>query len=77
MNSSFTLASLSRRCVRARSDTGDGPIKIGFIVPLSGPFAQNGRDILNGFLLCSTRSATAPAAGRFSSSSKTTRRFRL
>ena len=27
------------------------PIKIGFIVPLSGPFAQNGRDILNGFLL--------------------------
>jgi branched-chain amino acid transport system substrate-binding protein len=28
-----------------------GPIKIGFIVPLSGPVAQNGRDILNGFLL--------------------------
>ena len=27
------------------------PIKIGFIVPLSGPYAQNGRDILNGFLL--------------------------
>lgn len=27
------------------------PIRIGFIVPLSGPFAQNGRDILNGFLL--------------------------
>jgi len=29
----------------------EGPIRIGFIVPLSGPFAQNGRDILNGFLL--------------------------
>ena len=27
------------------------PIKIGFIAPLSGPNAQNGRDILNGFLL--------------------------
>jgi branched-chain amino acid transport system substrate-binding protein len=29
----------------------EGPIKIGFIAPLSGPNAQNGRDILNGFLL--------------------------
>src|SRR5258706_5749445 len=28
-----------------------GPIRIGFIAPLSGPNAQNGRDILNGFLL--------------------------
>jgi branched-chain amino acid transport system substrate-binding protein len=27
------------------------PIKIGFMVPLSGANAQNGRDILNGFLL--------------------------
>jgi branched-chain amino acid transport system substrate-binding protein len=27
------------------------PIRIGFIVPLSGAFAQNGRDILNGFLM--------------------------
>jgi ABC-type branched-subunit amino acid transport system substrate-binding protein len=34
-----------------RSGESRGPIKIGFIVPLSGPFAQNGRDILNGFLL--------------------------
>jgi len=29
----------------------DTPIKIGFMVPLSGGSAQNGRDILNGFLL--------------------------
>src|SRR5438128_141972 len=29
----------------------NGPIRIGFIAPLSGPNAQNGRDILNGFLL--------------------------
>src|SRR5438309_1377693 len=28
-----------------------GPIKVGFLVPLSGANAQNGRDILNGFLL--------------------------
>jgi branched-chain amino acid transport system substrate-binding protein len=28
-----------------------GPIKVGFLVPLSGPYVQNGRDILNGFLL--------------------------
>jgi branched-chain amino acid transport system substrate-binding protein len=34
-----------------RGQTATGPIKIGFIVPLSGPLAQNGRDILNGFLL--------------------------
>jgi branched-chain amino acid transport system substrate-binding protein len=26
-------------------------IRIGFLVPLSGPYVQNGRDILNGFLL--------------------------
>jgi branched-chain amino acid transport system substrate-binding protein len=31
--------------------TADNPIKIGFMVPLSGGSAQNGRDILNGFLL--------------------------
>lgn len=28
-----------------------GPIKVGFLAPLSGPYVQNGRDILNGFLL--------------------------
>src|SRR5437870_5640887 len=27
------------------------PIKVGLIAPLSGPYVQNGRDILNGFLL--------------------------
>jgi len=27
------------------------PMKVGFIAPLSGPYAQTGRDILNGFLL--------------------------
>jgi branched-chain amino acid transport system substrate-binding protein len=27
------------------------PIRIGFVTPMSGPYAQNGRDILNGFLL--------------------------
>src|ERR1700719_1974640 len=27
------------------------PIKVGFLAPLSGPYVQNGRDILNGFLL--------------------------
>jgi branched-chain amino acid transport system substrate-binding protein len=31
--------------------SADGPIRVGFITPLSGPYAQNGRDILNGFLL--------------------------
>ena len=28
-----------------------GPIRVGFLAPLSGPYAQNGRDILNGMLL--------------------------
>ena len=31
--------------------SADDPIRVGFIVPLSGAYAQNGRDILNGFLL--------------------------
>jgi branched-chain amino acid transport system substrate-binding protein len=37
------------RSVQRQPDRG--PIKIGFLVPLSGGLAQNGRDILNGFLL--------------------------
>jgi branched-chain amino acid transport system substrate-binding protein len=39
------------RGVRLQADRDRGPIKIGFLVPLSGGLAQNGRDILNGFLL--------------------------
>jgi branched-chain amino acid transport system substrate-binding protein len=34
-----------------RQGDGRGPIRIGFVTPMSGPYAQNGRDILNGFLL--------------------------
>jgi branched-chain amino acid transport system substrate-binding protein len=34
-----------------RAQAPAAPIRIGFIVPLSGANAQNGRDILNGFLL--------------------------
>jgi branched-chain amino acid transport system substrate-binding protein len=36
--------------VTAQTDSRE-PIKIGFMVPLSGGNAQNGRDILNGFLM--------------------------
>ena len=35
----------------AQTGTPQTPIKIGFMVPLSGGNAQNGRDILNGFLM--------------------------
>ena len=35
----------------AMAQTTSAPIKIGFMVPLSGGNAQNGRDILNGFLM--------------------------
>jgi len=36
----------------SRSGAAAGvPIRIGFLAPLSGPYVQNGRDILNGFLL--------------------------
>src|SRR3954471_15681469 len=36
---------------RAVDSPPQDPIKIGFLGPLSGPYVQNGRDILNGFLL--------------------------
>src|SRR4030095_7108074 len=36
--------------IAAQTDT-QPPIKIGFMVPLSGGNAQNGRDILNGFMM--------------------------
>ena len=35
----------------AASQSAHEPIRVGFLTPLSGPYAQNGRDILNGFLL--------------------------
>ena len=45
------VATLLVVAVLLRAQTETGPIKIGFLVPLSGPVAQSGRDILNGFLL--------------------------
>jgi branched-chain amino acid transport system substrate-binding protein len=47
----FVSAALLAAAGLVRGQTEEGPIKIGFIVPLSGPLAQNGRDILNGFEL--------------------------
>jgi branched-chain amino acid transport system substrate-binding protein len=44
------VAALLVATVLLRAQTETGPIKIGFLVPLSGPVAQSGRDILNGFL---------------------------
>jgi branched-chain amino acid transport system substrate-binding protein len=37
--------------IAAQTNDAQAPIKIGFMVPLSGGNAQNGRDILNGFLM--------------------------
>jgi branched-chain amino acid transport system substrate-binding protein len=45
------VAMVSALAGQTAAPRSDGPIKIGFLSPLSGPFAQNGRDILNGFLL--------------------------
>ncbi|MDA1183448.1 MAG: ABC transporter substrate-binding protein [Acidobacteria bacterium] len=45
------VAALLVAGVLLQGQTVEGPIRIGFLVPLSGPYAQNGRDILNGFLL--------------------------
>ncbi len=45
------VATLLVAAALLRAQTETGPIKIGFLVPLSGPVAQSGRDILNGFLL--------------------------
>src|SRR5688572_26110503 len=41
----------------------EGPIKVGFMAPLSGQYVQNGRDILNGFLLA-LEETNRQAAGR-------------
>jgi branched-chain amino acid transport system substrate-binding protein len=46
----FVVAVCAAAMVVAQSDARP-PIKIGFMVPLSGGNAQNGRDILNGFLM--------------------------
>jgi branched-chain amino acid transport system substrate-binding protein len=48
----FVLLALvcAAKIIAAQNDTS-APIKIGFMVPLSGGNAQNGRDILNGFLM--------------------------
>jgi branched-chain amino acid transport system substrate-binding protein len=35
----------------AASQSTNEAIRVGFLTPLSGPYAQNGRDILNGFLM--------------------------
>ena len=50
------LVVVARACVGAATiitaqTNTQAPIKIGFMVPLSGGNAQNGRDILNGFLM--------------------------
>lgn len=47
----LVLAVVSLTARQAVAPRSESPIKIGFLTPLSGPFAQNGRDILNGFLL--------------------------
>jgi len=44
------VTALLMATVLLRAQTDPGPIKIGFLVPLSGPVAQSGQDILNGFL---------------------------
>ena len=45
------VAALLATSVLLPGQTATEPIKIGFLVPVSGPYAQTGRDILNGFLL--------------------------
>ena len=45
------VACLGAATLVAAQPAPSGPIKIGFLTPLSGPYVQNGRDILNGFLL--------------------------
>ncbi|MGH9146979.1 MAG: ABC transporter substrate-binding protein [Vicinamibacterales bacterium] len=42
---------LTERSHAVAQQRAAGPIKVGFMAPLSGPYAQTGRDILNGFLL--------------------------
>ena len=46
-----SLALVCAATIIAAQTNTPAPIKIGFMVPLSGGNAQNGRDILNGFLM--------------------------
>ncbi len=45
------VATLAAGGQGASQPSSQDPIKVGFLAPLSGPYVQNGRDILNGFLL--------------------------
>jgi len=47
----IAAAAILRGQEASRAGASTAPIRIGFLVPLSGPYVQNGRDILNGFLL--------------------------
>ena len=51
LRGAIVVALLLATGVLLTGQTPTGPIKIGFLVPVSGPYAQTGRDILNGFLL--------------------------
>jgi branched-chain amino acid transport system substrate-binding protein len=50
LQSAAVVAALLATGVLLSGQTATAPIKIGFLVPVSGPYAQTGRDILNGFL---------------------------
>jgi branched-chain amino acid transport system substrate-binding protein len=47
----FALLAAAGGALSGQDRPERGPIRIGFLTPLSGGLAQNGRDILNGFLL--------------------------
>ena len=59
----LVLALAAASLIAVAQTPADGPIKLGFIAPLSGPYVQNGRDILNGFLLA-LEETNRQAAGR-------------
>ena len=49
LHGAAVVAALLATAVLLPGQTATEPIKIGFLVPVSGPYAQTGRDILNGF----------------------------
>jgi branched-chain amino acid transport system substrate-binding protein len=53
--------------------TAADPIKVGLIVPVTGPFAYMGRQIRAGVSLYLASMGTRSPAGRWKSSSRTTR----